>query len=78
MHGLLPWALAGLAGWFIPKVLNLREDWQRALVALLAGALVGWLVGCGEGLNAAVVFSPFTYLAPGFLSRPGTCRKASS
>lgn len=43
MHGLIPWALAGLAGWFVPRWFNLKEDWQRAVVAALAGALVGYL-----------------------------------
>lgn len=40
----LPWALAGMAGWFVPKWFNLREDWQKALVAAAAGIAVGWLV----------------------------------
>jgi hypothetical protein len=44
LRALIPWALAGLAGWFVPRWFSLREEWQRALVAALAGALVGWLV----------------------------------
>lgn len=43
MQGLLPWAVAGLVGWFAPRVVRLREDWQRALLAAVAGALVGLL-----------------------------------
>lgn len=43
MRGLLPWAIAGLVGWLAPRFLILREDWQRALVAAIAGALVGML-----------------------------------
>lgn len=44
LRSLLPWAMAGLAGWFVPKWFHMREDWQRALVAAAAGAGVGWLV----------------------------------
>jgi hypothetical protein len=44
MHGLWPWALAGFFGWLAPRLLNLHEDWQRALVAALAGALIGYLL----------------------------------
>lgn len=40
---LLPWALAGLAGWYIPRWFHLREEWQRVLVAALAGIATGWL-----------------------------------
>lgn len=43
LRSLIPWALAGLAGWLVPGWFSLSEKWLRALVAALAGALVGWL-----------------------------------
>ncbi|MDF2628163.1 MAG: hypothetical protein K0R39_1994 [Symbiobacteriaceae bacterium] len=39
----LPWALAGLAGYFVPRWFHVREDWQRAIIAALAGIAVWWL-----------------------------------
>jgi hypothetical protein len=44
MHALLPWAVAGFAGWLCPKLFKLQEDWQSALVAAVGGALVGFLL----------------------------------
>jgi hypothetical protein len=44
LKALVPWALAGIAGWLVPRWFSLREDWQRILVAALAGALTGWLI----------------------------------
>lgn len=44
MGGLLPWAIAGLVGWLAPRFIVLREDWQRALVAAIGGAVVGLLL----------------------------------
>lgn len=44
LKALIPYAVAGVVGWLVPRWLNLREDWQRAVVAALAGALTGWLV----------------------------------
>lgn len=44
LAALFPWAVAGLAGWLVPRWFSLREEWQRALVAALAGAITGWLL----------------------------------
>lgn len=39
MHGLLPWAVAGLAGWLGTKLIHVNEEWVRAIMAALFGAL---------------------------------------
>lgn len=44
LRSLLPWAIAGLAGWYVPRLFRLYEEWQRALVAALSGACVGWVL----------------------------------
>lgn len=44
MHGLLPWAVAGFAGWLGTKLIKVGEEWLKALIAALFGALAGWLI----------------------------------
>lgn len=44
LKALIPWALAGLAGWLVPGWFSLRHTWLKAVVAALAGALAGWLM----------------------------------
>ena len=43
LRSLLPWALAGLAGYFVPRAIHVREDWYRTVLAAIAGAAVGWI-----------------------------------
>jgi hypothetical protein len=44
LRALIPRARAGLAGWLVLRWFSLRENWQKAVVAALAGALTGWLI----------------------------------
>jgi hypothetical protein len=44
MHALIPWAVAGVAGWLGPKVVKMNEDWQAAIVAALAGGVLGYVL----------------------------------
>lgn len=45
LYAWLPWALAGLAGYLLPRLLHVKEEWLRALIAALAGVIVWWLRG---------------------------------
>lgn len=40
---MLPWALAGLAGYYLPRWIHVREEWHRVALAAIGGAAVGWL-----------------------------------